>query len=224
MEAKRAAGRYAADLVENNTVIGLGTGRTVAHVLERLAERIRDQGLQIQGVPTSRSTESKAEALGIPLTTLDRHPRLAVAIDGADEVDAERRLIKGGGGALMREKVVAAASAEMVVVVTENKVVDRLGVDFLLPVEVLPFAQRRVCLDLKEIGCEPFLRRLPNGQPFVSDNGHYIVDCRFPDGIQNPADLEITLDRMPGIVECGLFIGLAGRIVIGHEDGSVEIR
>ncbi|MAE76939.1 MAG: ribose 5-phosphate isomerase A [Planctomycetes bacterium] len=223
MQAKRAAGRHAADLVASGARLGLGTGSTVYFALERLAERVREEGLDLVGVPTSVQTEKEAERLGLRLTTLDREPRLDLTIDGADEVDSERRLIKGGGGALLREKVVAAASEELVVIVELSKVVDRLGTTFRLPVEVVPFACTPVSGRLKDLGCEPQVRGA-DGEPSVTDNGNWILDCTFPEGIADPLGLEVELDRIPGVVECGLFIGLAGRIVIGHDDGSVEVR
>ena len=223
MEGKKAAGRMAADWVEDGTVIGLGTGSTVRFALERLAERIKDEGLRIRGVPTSRDTEGRAKDLGIPLTTLDDEPALALTIDGADEVGPGRALIKGGGGALLREKIVAAASGELVVIVDERKVVDRLGVDFLLPVEVLTFGLRPVCNALAALGCEAFVRSEADGRAFVSDNGHSIVDCRFASGIADPAGLETQIDAIPGVVESGLFVGLAGRVIVGHDDGRTAL-
>ena len=223
MEGKRAAGRMAADWVESGSVIGLGTGSTVRYALERLAERIREEGLDIRGVPTSRDTHERAGELGIPLTSLDEHPELALTIDGADEVGPDRSLIKGGGGALLREKIVAAASSELVVIVDERKVVNRLGVDFLLPVEVLTFGLRPVCNALAALGCETFVRSEKSGEPFVSDNGHSIVDCRFEAGIHDPPGLERRIDEIPGVVESGLFVGLTGRVVVGHEDGRTAL-
>ncbi|MEZ5988633.1 MAG: ribose-5-phosphate isomerase RpiA [Planctomycetota bacterium] len=222
MDTKQLAGRYAADLGESGWVLGLGTGSTVAFALERLAERVRE-GLDVRGVPTSLDTESKCRRYGIPLTTLEEHPRLRMTIDGADEVDPQKRLIKGGGGALLREKVVASASEELVVIVGENKVVDRLGVGFLLPVEVVPFAVPYVLRRLEELGCAPFVRAHQDGKPLVSDNGNRIVDCRF-DGIDEPEELERRLNAVPGIVENGLFCGLAGRVVVGKADGGIEVR
>jgi ribose 5-phosphate isomerase A len=224
MQGKRAAARYAADQVKDGAVVGLGTGSTVAFTLERLAERMRAEGLHCLGVPTSLATERQARELGLPLTTLDEHPRLDLVIDGADEVDPQKRLIKGGGGALTREKIVAAAGREMLVVVGADKVVAKLGVKFLLPIEVLPFGQRPVSLKLHEIGCEPFLRKAKDGSVFVTDNGNSILDCRFAAGIDDPAATEAKLRAIPGVIECGLFVGLASRIVVGHDDGRVEVR
>ncbi len=222
--AKRAAGRAAADLVEHGQVLGLGTGSTFKHALERLAERIHEEGLEVRGVATSKATERLARTLGVPLTDLERDPVLDLAIDGADEVAPDGSLIKGGGGALLREKVVAAAAREMVVCVGEEKLVERLGAGFLLPVEVLPFALGAVLEALRGLGAQPFVRTNEDGGRYTTDNGNWIVDCRFEGGIADPAALETRLARVPGVLENGLFVGLARRIVVGRADGSVELR
>lgn len=223
MDGKRAAGEHAANLVEDGAVLGLGTGSTVQFALERLAQRVAGEGLRIRGVPTSDATRREAERLGIPLTSLDDDPSLDLTIDGADEVDRAKSLIKGGGGALLREKIVASASAEMLVIVGRAKLVDRLGVDFLLPVEVLTFGLQPVRHALAALGCETFVRQGVHGKAFVSDNGNSIVDCRFAGGIEDAAALEVAIDRIPGVVESGLFCGLAGRVVVADEDGSIEV-
>lgn len=221
MEEKKAVGYRAASFVEEGMVIGLGTGSTFRFALEKLAERVQDEGLRFLGVPTSKDTERKARALGVPLTTLDENPVLDLTLDGADEVDPQKNLIKGGGGALLREKVVASVSKEMIVLVGENKMVDQLGRSFLLPVEVLPFARRTVYNELKEMGCSPFLRTGQDGEPFFTDNGNFIIDCKF-EGIEDPEKLERTINNIPGAIENGLFVGRAGRILVGKEDGSVR--
>ena len=223
METKKLAGRYAADLVESGWDLGLGTGSTVFFALERLSERIHAGSLEVRGIPTSLDTEEKCRELGIPLIGFTDVTHLDMCIDGADEVDAGKRLIKGGGGALVREKIVAAASKEMVVIVGENKVVDRLGVDFLLPVEVIPFAVPPVMERLESLGCQPYLRTSKDGEPMLSDNGNRILDCRF-DGIDDPEKLEVDINMIPGVIDNGLFCGLAGRIIVGLESGEVEVR
>ena len=214
--AKRAAGRAAADLIKNNSVVGLGTGSTVAFVLERIGERVAG-GLALRGVPTSEDTANKARKLGVPLTTLDEVDGLDLTIDGADEIDAARNMIKGGGGALLREKIVAAASSEMVVVVGRNKLVEKLGA-FRVPVEIMPFGSRQVIAGVRRLGGEATLRRRGEA-PYVTDNGHWILDCDFG-LIEDPAALERDLDAIPGVVESGLFLGLAGRVFVGDLDGS----
>lgn len=223
MDGKRAAGERAAEFVRDGQVLGLGTGSTVQFTLERLRQRMDDEGLRVRGVPTSVQTEKECRRLGIELSDLDRDPRLDVTIDGADEVDPQRCLIKGGGGALTREKIVATASAEMIVVVGRNKLVERLGVDFLLPVEVLPFGLAPVLEALRALGCEAFVRQTAAGEPYVSDNGNAIVDCRVAGGIEDPVSLEAEIDKIPGILESGLFCGIAGRVVIGEDDGSTSV-
>jgi ribose 5-phosphate isomerase A len=220
-DAKRNAGRAAADLVESGMRLGLGTGSTVAHVLDRLGERVAG-GLRVAGVPTSEATARRARELGIPLCTFDEVEQLDLAIDGADEVDAEHNLIKGGGGALMREKIVAAAAREMVVVVSANKMVRRVGETFALPVEVLPFGWRPAARALAALGCAPKLRQDRSGKTFETDNRNYVLDCAFGP-IADPARLEASILRIPGVLECGLFLGMAGRIVIGEASGEVRM-
>jgi ribose 5-phosphate isomerase A len=219
--AKQAAGRRAAQLVEDGTDIGLGTGSTVRFFLEALAERIRDEGLTVRGVPTSIDTDQKAKALGIPVVGLDQVDLLALTVDGADEIDADFRMIKGGGGALLREKVVASITQHQVIVVDPGKVVERLGTTFDLPVEVVPFALPVVERALRQLGGEP---RLRGGDDYRTDNGNAILDVAFAGGIEDPAALELTLCATPGVVECGLFVGLADRCLIGHADGKVDER
>lgn len=221
--AKRAAARAAADLVPDGAVVGLGTGSTAAFVLERLAERMRT-GLRIRGIPTSDDTARRAEALAIPLVALDRltgSPPIELTIDGADEVDPQRRLIKGGGGALLREKIVAAASREMVVVVGANKLVERLGA-FRVPVEVVEFGWTATARALERLGCRAELRRSAGGDPARSDGGNLLLDCDFG-LIDDPAALEARIDAVPGVIECGLFVGLAGRVFVGDVDGAVRV-
>lgn len=220
---KRAAGRAAADLVDSGQIVGLGTGSTVFFVLERLAERIRDEGLEILGVPTSVDTETKARDFGMALTTLDEVERFHVTIDGADEIDGGFRMIKGGGGALLREKVVASLSDEVITVVGPDKVVERLGTTFDLPVEVVPFARAACSRRIAGLGGTPALRG-GEGAPYLTDNGNEILDVHFDAGIEDPADLERALDEIPGVVESGLFVGLSHVLVIGHDDGSADVR
>ena len=221
---KEVAGRRAAELVEDGMTVGLGTGSTVWFVLERLASRIREQGLRVRGVPTSLDTEKKARELGIPLVGLEQVGRLDLTIDGADELDPSFHMIKGGGGALLREKVVAYASEREAIVVGRDKLVERLGTTFPLPVEFVPFARAVVERSVRALGADPVLRRTSEGQPYRTDNGNEILDCRFAGGIADPCALELALDRIPGIVETGLFIDLAHLAVIGDADGSCEVR
>jgi ribose 5-phosphate isomerase A len=222
-DPKEIAGRQAAELVRDGMRLGLGTGSTVHFAIVRLAERVREQGLAVRCVPTSADTEKKARSLGIPLVDLAEVDGLDLTIDGADEIDGRFDMIKGGGGALLREKVVASISREEAIVVGANKVVSRLGTTFPLPVEIVPFARAPIERALAGLGCRPSLRTIAD-RPFASDNGNWILDCRFPSGIEDAAALERRIDAIPGVVESGLFIGLAHVVFIGREDGTCEVR
>lgn len=222
--AKEVAGRRAAEMVEDGMLLGLGTGSTVHFALMRLAERIREEGLRVRGVPTSLDTEAKARDLGIPLVGLEEALQIDLTIDGADEIDGRFDMIKGGGGALLREKVVASITTTEVIVVGPDKVVERLGRLFLLPVEVVPFARPTVVRALRELGALASLRLLEQGLPWITDNRNEILDCRFPNGIEDAAELERRLAEIPGLVESGLFVGLADVLVIGHPNGEAEVR
>lgn len=219
---KRAAARAAADLVTDGMRLGLGSGSTFLFVLERLAERIAQEGLKVTGVPTSKATAEAAQKSGVPLLSLVEVDYLDLALDGADEVDAQKNLIKGGGGAHVREKIVAAAAREMVVVVDDGKLVDMLGKKFLLPVEVMSFGWKQAERAIAATGCKPQLRQTADGEPFVSDNGNYVLDCKY-DGIPDPAWLNEHLNALPGVVDSGLFVGMAGRVVVGDAQGRVRV-
>jgi len=202
--------------------LGLGTGSTARHFVDLLAERVKG-GLSVVGVPTSEATATQARALGVPLATLDDYPELDLTIDGADEVDGALRLIKGGGGALLREKIVAAASKRMVVIADATKYVTRIGA-FPLPVEVVPFglaATRGHILRVAAVlGRVPQikLRVREGGEVFVTDGGHYILDCAFG-AVDAPEALAEALHNIPGIVDHGLFIGLASAVILAGADG-----
>ncbi len=222
MDAKKLAAEYAADKVENGMTVGLGTGSTAYWAIERLAERARG-GLRIQAIATSQRSEEQALQAGIPLVTFAElgKRKLDITIDGADEADPDFNLIKGGGGALLREKIVAAASSRMIVVVDSSKLVNTLG-RFPLPVELVPFGVEQTLLRLQELGGAPRLR-VVGDERFRTDNGHFIADCDFGP-IADPAELSGLLNALPGVVENGLFIGLAQSIVVGYPDGRVEER
>ena len=214
-KAKRAAGYRAADMIEDGMVVGLGTGSTVYFTIERLSERIRE-GLRIRGIPTSFQTALVAKKAQIPLTTLDDNPVIDIAVDGADEVDLKLRLIKGRGAAHLREKCVAAAAKHFIVVVDEQKMVKKLGTA-AVPVEVLPFAVTPVLGQLRMLGCDPVIREaVKKDGPVITDNGNFIVDCRFKD-IRSPENLESALAAIPGVVESGLFCGFVKKttVIIG---------
>jgi ribose 5-phosphate isomerase A len=218
---KEAAGRAAAKLVREGDIVGLGTGSTAYFAVVALGERVKS-GLKIVGIPTSIATADLARQVGIPLTTLDEHPRIDITIDGADEIDPKLNLIKGGGGALLREKVVASVTKKMIVVSDSTKLVSALG-KFPLPVEIIPFARTVVERKIAGLGAATKLRTQPDGQPFITDNGNQILDCSFGK-IADPAALSRELNGTPGVVEHGLFIGLAMLAIVGKGSAVVEIR
>lgn len=217
---KRRAAERAAEWIRDGMTVGLGTGSTVRHLLDHLAERrAAGEWGSIVGVPTSEQTAARARELGIPLRTLDEAPEVDLTIDGADEVDPELRLIKGLGGALLREKIVAVASRRLVIIVDESKVVPRLGTRSPLPVEVDPFGAAVQPPFLRSLGAEPTLRPGPGGGPLVTDGGNLIFDCRFFRGIDDPEGVEAALDHRVGVMENGLFLGLASAVVVAGSGG-----
>jgi len=221
---KRAAAERALEFVRPGMRLGLGTGSTAAHFVTLLGERV-GAGLKIVAVPTSEATRAQAERLGIALTTLDETPQLDLTVDGADEIAPDLTLIKGGGGALLREKIVASASARMVVIADQSKWVEVLG-RFALPIEIVPFGatvtQRAVEAVAAAAGCPgpAPLRKTPSGHPFVTDGGHWLLDAQLQ-RIGDPRGLAARLAAIPGVVEHGLFIGLAGAAIVA---GSTGIR
>jgi ribose 5-phosphate isomerase A len=217
---KELAGRAAAKLVATGNVVGLGTGSTAYFAVIALGERVK-AGLKIIGVPTSVATGELARSLGIPLSTLDEHPEIDITIDGADEVDPKLNLIKGGGGALLREKIIATASKKMIVVADSNKMVPILG-KFPLPVEIIPFARAVVEKKIEALGATCKERTRADGTPFVTDEGHHILDCNFRK-MQDPRAVARALSDMPGVVEHGLFMGIAKSAIVGRGDSVIEI-
>ncbi|MFL6333921.1 MAG: ribose-5-phosphate isomerase RpiA [Pyrinomonadaceae bacterium] len=221
MDAKQRAGLKAAELVEDGMRVGLGTGSTAEWLVARLGERVRDEGLRVRCVPTSRRTEEQAQGLGIPLVTLGEVGALDIAIDGADEIGPGLALIKGGGGALLREKLVASAAGRFVVIADSSKLVEVLG-RFPLPVEVVRFGWELTARRVSGVaGVESVLRRDAGGEPYVTDNGNYILDCRCGE-IQDPARLEHELKRLTGVVETGLFVGMDHLAIVGT-DSDVKV-
>ncbi len=220
MEAqKRWAGEQAVRRIESGMIIGLGTGSTAAFAVEALARKLdRGELHGILGVPTSVRTRERAAALGIPLTTLEENPRLDLTIDGADEVDPAGNLIKGGGGALLWEKIVAVASKRYIIVVDESKLVEVLGERFAVPVEVVSLGWRTHLETIVALGAEPALRMVEGEKPFTTDGGHYIIDCRFPAGIPDPERVDRLLHDRPGVLETGLFLGMAPEVIVGRSE------
>ncbi len=218
---KQEAAHHAVGFIKSGMVVGLGTGSTAAFAVMRIAERLKSRDLKdIVGIPTSIRTEKLARELEIPLCGLDAQPAIDVTIDGADEVDEDLNLIKGGGGALLREKVVAQASRRNIIVVDESKLSLRLGTRWALPVEVIPFATKAEENFLKSLGASVTLRLGEQGQPYKTDQHNYILDANFGE-MADPNRLAAKLNERAGIVEHGLFLGLAGDVIVAAQD---EIR
>jgi ribose 5-phosphate isomerase A len=215
---KRAAALRALEEVEDGMVLGLGTGSTAAFVVDGLAERVK-AGLRVVGIPSSERTAAQVRRLGIPIATFAEYQKLDLTIDGADEVElGTLDLIKGLGGALLREKIVAAASRRLVIVVDQEKLVERLGEHTPVPVEVTAFGWQATAVALTALGCVPERRYAAHQQPFVSDEGHFILDCRFGP-IPDPAALEKRLAMTVGTVESGLFVGRSSMVVVASASG-----
>jgi ribose 5-phosphate isomerase A len=218
---KEAAARASLRFVKDGQVLGLGTGSTAAYFIKLLGEEVR-RGLRIRGIPTSDRSRELALSLGIPVVTLDDCQEIDVTVDGADEVDPQLRLIKGGGGALLREKIVASATKQMIVVADASKQVQTLG-RFPLPVEVIRFAQALVAKRIRALGAEVQLRRNEDGSPYITDENNHILDCRFGE-MRDPDGLARELSWMPGVVEHGLFIGMASVVLFARGSEIVELR
>ena len=215
---KRTAAEAAAALVEDGMIVGLGTGSTARFAIDTLIARVRD-GLRIRAIPTSERSAAQAREGGIPLTTFAEHRRLDLTIDGADEIQAGTlNLIKGLGGALLREKIVAAASERLVIVADGRKLVERLGQTAVVPVEVVPFGWETTRERLRLLGTDPQPRRDAAGQLFYTDGGNRILDCKFA-SIADPAALEQAIGRIVGVVEVGLFIGMAELALVSDDNG-----
>lgn len=223
---KQEVGKAAADRVKSDSIVGLGTGSTTAYAIEYIGDRLSKGEIKnIVGVPTSFQAEVLAKKYHIPLTTLDAIDRIDVAIDGADEVDPNKNLIKGGGAAHTREKVVDSLADLFIVVVDSGKLVDRLGSTFLLPVEVIPMAVTPAMRAIEKLGGKPELRMgVKKAGPVVTDQGNLVIDVKF-DRIDDPATLEKTINNIPGVLENGLFVGVADIILVGEvKDGQPIVR
>lgn len=223
-ELKRRAADAAVEQVRSGMVLGLGSGTTVAYALQRLGELLRDKKIDnVVGVPSSIQTEMQARHLGIPLTSLDRHPKLDLTIDGADEVDPDLNLIKGGGGALLREKVLAQASRRNILIVDQSKLSPCLGTHWALPVEVILFAVKSIETYLTSIGASVELRQTPAGDIFRTDQNNVILDANFG-AIENAKALAALLAERAGIVAHGLFLDLADEVIVAAEEGVRHLR
>jgi ribose 5-phosphate isomerase A len=219
MDVKKMVAEAAVEFIEDGMIVGLGTGSTAYWAIQKIGVRT-SEGLKIKAVATSRASELLARELQIPLVDLSDIDHVDLTIDGADEVDPGLNLIKGGGGALLREKIVAAASRELVIVVDETKLVEKLGM-FPLPVEVVPFGVELTRRRIEELGCKTRIRMRDEKDRYQTDNGNYIIDCEFG-RIENPEKLNQVLNMIPGVVENGLFIKLAARVVVGYKNGNIE--
>ncbi len=215
-QLKKIAAEKATEEIREAMVVGLGTGSTVYYALLKIGEMVRD-GLNIIGIPTSSSTEKIATEQGIPLSTVAAHPIIELTIDGADEVDAHLNLIKGGGAALVREKIIANASRRILIVVDESKVSRGLGTSFALPVEIVQFGWEATKRVVDQI-CGQSELRGGIQKPLITDNGNYILDCHF-DEIPEPEKVELQLNNIPGVVENGIFVNRADKIIIGTPSG-----
>jgi ribose 5-phosphate isomerase A len=220
-QEKEAAARASLQFVKDGQVVGLGTGSTAAYFIKLLGEKVKN-GMRVRGIPTSDRSREMALSLGIPLTTLDECQEIAVTVDGADEVDPQLRLIKGGGGAMLREKIVASATKELVIVADATKQVPVLG-KFPLPVEVIKFAQALVAKRITALGAQVSVRMNDDGRPYVTDERNHILDCRFGQ-IADADRLARQLSEMPGVVEHGLFIGMASVVLFARGSEIVELR
>ncbi len=219
---KQMAGAAAANLIEDGMVVGLGTGSTSNFLIYALARRVQE-GLHIIGtISSSQASHDLAESLGIPVTNLDTHPTLDIYIDGADEIDTQLNLLKGAGGALLREKIVASAARRFVVIADVTKQVTHLGTNFPVPVEVVPFALTPVRKHLESLGAHVTPRQLA-GQAFITENGNIVLDCAFPDGIADPIGLSANIHKIVGVVETGLFLGMATQAIIGGPKGVLTL-
>lgn len=210
--------------VQSGMIVGLGTGSTSDYFLQALGHALKEGKVSnIRAVPTSRKSEQRAQHLGIPLTTLAENPTIDVAVDGADEVTPDLGLIKGLGGALLREKIIAQAAKQFIVIADSAKRVDVLGTKSPLPVEVTQFSHEAHVPFFTRLGCVPTLRRTPEGNPFVTDNGNYIYDCRFP-RIDDAAELELKLLKRAGVVDTGLFLGIAAVVLVADENDVQTLK
>lgn len=222
-ELKRQAAERAVEYIQSGMVVGLGTGSTAVFAVRRIGALLAAGQLQrVVGIPTAEVTAREAERLGIPLGTLDEHPTVDVTIDGADEIDPHLNLIKGLGGALLREKIVAAASRRFIVVADESKRVEQLGTRAPVPVEVVPFARRPVAGYLAFLGARVIERR-QDGQPFITDEGNIILDCHFA-GLPNPQEMAQLIRAQPGVVEHGMFLGMATEAIVAGKRGIIVLE
>lgn len=222
MLAKKVAGKAAADLIQDGMLVGLGSGSTAAFFIEALGKRCQ-MGLKISAVAASQESSYQAQRLGIPICNPDDVVTVDLTVDGADEIDHDKNMIKGGGGALLREKLLAQASKELIIIVDEKKIVDRLG-KHPVAVEIIPFIYHSTLKCLNKLGYQGVLRLSAKKEPFVTDNGNYIFDIQYSHFILDPQKEQKQLKSIIGVVETGIFFDFANRIIIGYENGNVKVR
>ena len=222
-EAKKRVAVEAVKHLQDDFIVGLGSGSTAAYAIQEIGEKIQLEGLRILGVPTSHQAMMLAVHCGVPLATLNEHPQLDLAIDGADQIDRKLNLIKGGGGALTREKIVASAAKQLVIVADETKLAERLGTNQAIPIEVLPFALPTVMARMRELDGQPVLRE-GKGKvgPLVTDNGNFVVDVDFGP-LDDAKELNVKLKLISGVIETGLFVGMADIVYLGKPDGVEKL-
>jgi ribose 5-phosphate isomerase A len=223
-QIKKAVGYRAADFIQDGMIVGLGTGSTAQYFIEKLIERVKKEKIRIRAVASSLRSLEQAKNGGIPIIDINSIESIDITVDGADEIDSKKRMIKVGGGALLREKIVASMSKEMIVIIDESKVVPRLG-HRKLPVEVVPFAHKASLYKLAKLGYQGEFRQNENKNGFyVTDNGNYIIDIVFPNPLTEPEKDHEAIKQLPGVVETGFFFHLAGRVIVGFSDGQVIVR
>ncbi|MBA3237114.1 MAG: ribose-5-phosphate isomerase RpiA [Parachlamydiaceae bacterium] len=220
--AKKAAGDAAAKLIQNDMLVGLGSGTTIVYFMKKLAEYCK-AGLKVQTIASSKETENLANSLNLPVIGVDSIVELDISVDGADEIDPQKRMIKGGGGALLREKIIAGMSRERIIIVDESKCVPKLG-SFPLPVEIIPFAWQATIHQLQNKNYRGKLRMISPSTPFISDNGNYIYDIAKEALTEDIPKLNQFLLDIPGVMQTGIFINLADKVFVGFYDGRVELR
>jgi len=220
MDGKKVAADKAISFVENDMVVGLGTGSTAYWAIEGIGRRIREEGLRLKAIATSRKSEEQARALHIPIFSFADIDHIDMTIDGADEVDENMNLIKGGGGALLREKIVASNSKQLIIIVDETKPVKWLG-KFWLPVEVAIFGWEKTFKKLETLGCKAHLRK-KDGDVYITDNGNYIIDCDFKE-IKQPEILHEKINAIVGVMDNGLFIKMATKLIVGYQSGETKV-
>lgn len=220
-EMKKVAAEKAVDQIKDGMIVGLGTGSTVKYAINKIGVQVRN-GLHIQIIPTSNATKKLAQQEQIPIISLNEEDEIDLTIDGADEVDSNLNVLKGGGGALTREKIVAFHSKRVIIIVDDSKVVKSLGINFPLPVEVVKFEWEATKRSLQKFGCDVKLRNIMD-DPFITDNGNYILDCEF-ERIMEAEQLEHDINMIPGVVENGLFIGLVDQVIVGSSQGIMTLE